>query len=765
MSPRRSSAALQHLRLVATNHYQEREGVMAPSFYIFNVGEDQGYIIAAADDRAPAVLGYSDQGSFDPEDIPVNMQAWLEEYNNQMEYLNRHPEAAAPQNTVSGETISPLLGNIEWNQRNPYNSQCPLDGDKRSLTGCVATAMAQIMFYWSWPNQTAADIPAYVTKNKGFSLSAISAGTPIDWANMLPKYTGNETTDQIDAVANLMLMCGTAVQMNYSNSSSSAYSKDVSKVWKLYFDFDAATTYQKRADYRLAAWSQKVYDELAAQRPVLYSGSSSGGSHAFVIDGYGGNGYFHVNWGWGGSSNDYFLLSILDPHDNSGAGASSSTDGYSYDQQAVFGAQPNTGVTFTAVPVLSSDKAVLPYGNKSTRFSSLENFSFQVAFSYWNYMDNTYDFDYNVALYDDNDNYLGIVSSTKSYDGLQSGTGFSNSQFTVHFGKGLNSGTYKLKPVSREKGTSQWQLNNGSETTFITATINSNTITLTEPLFGLTGSFETKGKSEVGSPLTLTATITNQGTLYNGQIFLLADGNTKDNLVAGRHFDIDAGQTKEVDFTYTPNATGEKSFSLCTRVYNSITKEYDYTPFIAGTITISDASTYTLSMKPKTKNAVYENGQNVVKENKAIVSIDVMNTGNADYDNDVIVKLYKKFDDKNGNLVSTRKKAIQLTAGASKNIEMEFDNLENEGKYFYYVLYLSEGKEVKGYQYSPTFVVQIESGDDPVTLVDGTLNCSSSGETEIVGIYDVSGRHLNSLQRGTNIIRMSNGQTKKVIVK
>ena len=180
MSPRRSSAVLQDLRLVATSHYQERENVMAPSFYVFNVGEGQGYIIAGADDRIPAVLGYSGHGTFNPQNMPANMQAWLKGYNDQMEYLNRHPEAAAPLKTVSGEPISPLI-QTNWDQGAPYNNLCPMDGDNRSITGCVATAMAQIMYFWKYPAATVNVIPGYTSPKIGLQLPDIPAGTPIDW--------------------------------------------------------------------------------------------------------------------------------------------------------------------------------------------------------------------------------------------------------------------------------------------------------------------------------------------------------------------------------------------------------------------------------------------------------------------------------------------------------------------------------------------------------------------------------------------------------
>jgi hypothetical protein len=707
MNPRRANAISESsLKLVATSHYQVQKETMAASYYVFNVGEGQGFVIAGADDRVPAVLGYSSNGKFDPQNMPENMKAWLESYDDQMAYLNEHPEAAAPRKTVSGASISPLLQS-EWNQGNPYNLLCPEDGGQHSVTGCVATAMAQVMYYHQWPKQTAAEIPGYKSSEKGFVMSAIPAGKSIDWENMVPKYTGGETDAQKQAVAELMLLCGTAVQMNYTASSSAASTSYVADAWVNYLDYDAATIYEDRSNYRLAAWNQKVYDELAAGRPVLYAGQSSGGGHAFVIDGYGGDDYFHVNWGWGGGSNNYFLLSILDPGSNSGIGASSSTDGYSYDQCAIFGAQPNTGVIPTITPIMTTSSISAPSGLEVTRTATTQDFQVDVTASFWNMTGITYTFDMGYGVYDERDILL-TVEPLGSYT-LDSGYGYGKAKATISFGANITSGSYIIKPISRETGAETWYPNKGTETYFLTATISDNTLTLQEPTFGLTGSIEPTGKQEVGSPLNLAATITNNGTLFNGQIFLFVDGK----LTSGRHFDIDAGATENINFSFIPDSEGTKTVELCTRSWNNNSKSYDYNAFITGSVTVDAAVAANLSMYPTTKNAVQEGRNMVVKQNYVVVNVQVTNNGSSDYDNDVIVKLYKLISETKGSLADKVSKTIQLAAGASTDVDLQIDGLEDGAKYFYYVFYKSEGKEVKGYQHSPMFTVSLESGEEP----------------------------------------------------
>ena len=764
MNPRRAGAAVQDLRLVATRYYQEREDVMAPSLYVFNVGEGQGYVIAGADDRIPAVLGYSDQGALAPDDMPVNMQAWLEGYNDQMEYLNRHPEAAAPRRTVSGSSIDPLL-TTTWDQDDPYNSMCPMDGDEHSAVGCSALALGQVMNYWKWPRQTTAEIPEYITEEKQITVPAIPAGTVIDWDNILPIYTGKETEAQINAVANLLLLCGASIGMNYTADGSSATTRLAANALKMYFDYDAAVSYESRSNYRAAAWNQKVYDELAARRPIIYRGKSRSDGHAFVVDGYGDDDFFHVNWGWGGGGNGYFLLSILDFGNNTGIGASSSADGYNMNQYAFFGVQPNTGVPPTEIPVLTTDRVDLPDGSEFTRSSAGSDFSFQVSFSYFNLMQDAYDFDFTVGLFDTDNTFLGVVSKIASSLAVEPLMGWDDFPRLVKFGSGLADGTYWLKPISRERGTDTWYPNKGSDSYFLTAAVHGNTLTLLVPTFALKGSMAFSGKKEVGSRMTMTATVTNDGTFYNGQIFLLANGNTEADVVGGRYFEIQAGQTATVDFMFTAKKAGENEMTLCTRTLNRETDEYEYHPFITGSVTIEEPVEATLAMTLETKNAVAEGNMYVVKEDKAIASIHVKNSGNTDYDNDVVVKMYKLVGTA-GFLDRIGRKAVQVAAGASADVEIEFDDLLDRQLYFYNVYYLSNGKEVKGNSDPGFFIVHVndtptavralwdsENGPAQIFSPDGR-KLADAQESDLV-------RVLDALPKGVYIIRV--GRNSKII--
>ena len=289
------------------------------SCYIFNIDGNEGYVIAAADDCSSPILGYSDEGSIDVEHIPANMQWWLDEYACQIQLMRdkRLSAPRTPRKSPAQPAVAPLL-TTHWNQTPPYNQACPLDTNgERCVTGCVATAMAQVLYYHRARSvtQTTHEIPAFVTK-RGVEVSAIPAGSFIDWNNMMERYGSNvETTPEQDAaVANLMRYCGSAVHMNYTSGSSSAAAAHVAPAMIAYFNYSSKTQSMSRNDCGLTddEWEELIYHELSNSRPVLYCGWNKNNiGHAFVCDGYDGDGFFHINFGWG-DQGTYYLLTAVD---------------------------------------------------------------------------------------------------------------------------------------------------------------------------------------------------------------------------------------------------------------------------------------------------------------------------------------------------------------------------------------------------------------------------------------------------------------------
>ena len=332
--------------------------------YVFNMADNQGFVIVSNDDGVLPILGFSDSGHLDPDNMPTNMRAWLQGYADEIAWAREHKTftvaktSTAPAARRAGShitaAIEPLM-TTRWSQDSPFNDLCPeYASGHRCATGCVATAMAQVMRYHEWPQGATSAIPAYTTGSYGLSVSALPA-TTFDWDNMVDEYCRHwngsyfvaipsPTTAQATAVATLMQYCGSALGMDYGPESG-ANTDDVAKALRSYFDYNASTTqFVSRSFYTTAKWADLIYHELANKRPVVYGGTSSGGGHEFVCDGYkyeSSTDFFHINWGWGGMSDDYFVLSALDP-DAQGIGGSTSTDGYHFGQDAVIGIQKST---------------------------------------------------------------------------------------------------------------------------------------------------------------------------------------------------------------------------------------------------------------------------------------------------------------------------------------------------------------------------------------------------------------------------------------
>ncbi len=285
-----------------------------PTLYLFT-GADGGFMLTSADDCAAAMLlGYSDDAP--TESIPDALEEWMQGLGSEIHYARTHgADGAAAAVTPIASTgyksaIEPMCS-TRWGQGNPYNQLCPTVGGGRALTGCVATAMAQVMKVHVWPvTGTGTHTYSFSAGGTRYTDSFDFGATTFDWDNMLDSYGGN--TVQREAVATLMHACGVACDMMYSPSSSGSYGTVAGMGMIKHLGYDPSMTLQQRNWYTASDWNALVYNELAAGRPMYYQGYGTGG-HAFVCDGYSSNDYFHFNWGWTGSYDGYFLLSALSP--------------------------------------------------------------------------------------------------------------------------------------------------------------------------------------------------------------------------------------------------------------------------------------------------------------------------------------------------------------------------------------------------------------------------------------------------------------------
>ena len=358
-------------------------------FYIFQNTDGDGYVIVSADDIARPVLGFSDKGNV--ENMPDNMRWWLSEYDREIQWAiaqNLEPDEEtltewqdlyqAPQAKQADVIVAPLI-KTEWSQGTWFNSKCPYDEQAGAYckTGCVATAMAQIMKYWKFP-QNGRGNHTYTHPTYG-KLSADFENTTYNWDNMPNDLSIFSSSTQMNAIATLMYHCGVSVDMDYGKNESGAVSFLVPYAMRNYFWYSDEATYLSKDDYTLYEWQNKVQWELYRGRPVFYTGGNmlSGGSHAFICDGLRSDNYFHFNWGWD-ECNGYYSMSSLKP-----TTFFISNGDYTSNQHAVFYLYPKSDTISRYILEMGDELYLpdsIPYGTSWDFKTHIRNVGFK-AFS------------------------------------------------------------------------------------------------------------------------------------------------------------------------------------------------------------------------------------------------------------------------------------------------------------------------------------------------------------------------------------------------
>lgn len=322
-------------------------------FYVFNAGEDEGFVIIGGDEAAREILGYCDHGSFDYETAPANFKWWLSQYTEQIARAEKAGVTGARRvKAATNRADIPSLIPSKWNQNAPYNNL--VVSETRSqlgnnapvfVTGCVATAMAQVMYKYKYPTTGIGSHTYNPRKYSQLTFTANFGETNYDWSHMTDTYSSNSSGTSADAVATLMFHAGVSIDMNYDtyeNGGSSASGEYIGKTLVNYFGYDKSVRNEFREYYTDEAWEDLVYEELAAGRPVLYSGRvENGGGHQFICDGY-DNGLFTINWGWGNLYDGRFPLTGTGALLPEGQGAGGSNGAYTEEQMITLDVMPAT---------------------------------------------------------------------------------------------------------------------------------------------------------------------------------------------------------------------------------------------------------------------------------------------------------------------------------------------------------------------------------------------------------------------------------------
>lgn len=423
----------------------------APAFYVFNRGEDGGFIIISAEDRTRTVLGYSDHGHFDEASMPDNMREWLEGYSRAIHYAAGLPERSGKQlrksrlETKGAYTPVAPICQTKWGQADPYNLSCPEKNGERCVTGCVATAAAQIMAFHRWPNQGQGSHSYTWQRGEGDNvpLSVDFSSATYNWSLIDNEYSVASEQSHREEVAKLMYHCGVACEMVYGLSGeggSWAYYYKMMHAFLDNFRYDAGLRILRKDYMGEQAFLDSVYLDLQKGWPVYFSGQTiTNSGHAFVCDGIDQDGLVHINWGWYGSYDTYFPVSALDPEDQ-GIGGSD----YAYTERVV--AYKNIHPRTTDIPSYSFSSWQLQF--EQTRFPRSTNLHY-VADTLENDGLSTWQGTSVLLVYKNGELYQALTGSN-SYS-LQSLYCYFHFNTYVSLA-GLEAGTYEIMPAMSVTG-------------------------------------------------------------------------------------------------------------------------------------------------------------------------------------------------------------------------------------------------------------------------------------------------------------------------
>ena len=708
-----------------------------PAYYVFNAErEEKGFVIIAGSDLKGDVLAYSENGSFAAGDMPAAVADWLLGYEEQARLI-REGRASVYQTQAIQAEVTPLIS-TRWSQDRPYNSLLPeftYGGQHiRCSTGCVATAMAQILKYWSVAKPTT-DIPSYTTQQLGVTMAALPA-TTFNYDLMEDTYSMQATGASADEVARLMLYCGQAAQMNYYQTSVAETSGEY---LAKYFGFNSNYMDVRRDAYSCQAWDDLIYGELQAGRPVIYSGAKyTNSGHSFVVDGY-RDGLYHVNWGWGGLYDGYYKLSEANPDGSDGIGAGAGSGGYTFRQIAVIGIQPEQSSPAATATLMTTER--LTTGQTTyTRPSSASDYTVRVTFTVQNRTGGNLNCQTGLGVYRDGLLVKAFQYSTNDFD---NNSGFMDHAQDVTFGAGETSGQYLVKAICRRSADEPWQENIGSDRYYIEFNFNGLTATSTPPVERSLS----VNQVTFDGPLTATreatarVSVTNHGIYYN-TIYLNVDGVRQTGSVAY----IDQYATDDVLLHFTPATAGQHELAIT---------DGEATLW-SGTVTIAERRDPMLVMVGSATLDNLDGSQ--LRGTTARMTVRLRNNDTQAFDDEVVFRLFVVDSEVNGqysgHLMDTKHIDTVIGAGETQAVEVTFDDL-TVGNIYWIRPHVYRASDNTILQFSSSGVFTVI--DDPSGVEAITVSALPGSDK----VYDLQGRRVgHPVKKGVYVV---NGR--KVVVR
>ena len=699
------------------------------AYYVFNTNSN-GFVIIAGDDRAPAVLGYSDKGSFNSQEVPEQLQYLLDGYAAQIQALANGAKAVSL--NMSGEAIRPLV-TAAWSQNSPFNTMLPiLPNGNRAVSGCVATAMAQMLYYWKQPT-VSTSIPEYTSQSLGIYMPELPPAE-FNWEAMQDNYLSADTESEgAVAAAQLTLYCAQSVNMNFMYGTSGANTSLIPIVISTYFGYKASARCEYRENYSTQSWANYIYNELAEGRPVIYSGSKASGGHAFICDGYDGNGMFHMNWGWDGMSNGYYLLNVLNP-DAQGTGSANEAYGYIYDQFIVVGIEPGEGESEFALT--SGDVAL--NDATTTRTSSANDFTATVSGRFYNYTPQTMAVSFGWGFYQGEELISTLYSSSISQ--LPPNYFMKTDNQQLNFGKNITSGTYRIVPIYSEYRANNWRPCKGAEVNYIEVTIDGDNCTVIG--YGTAGlrdyivnGITAYGSLHHGRPVDLAVNMTNNGYSQNDMLHMYVNGSFYSTAYLG----LEHGETDDIMFRFLPTAAGSYT---CTFSFN----EDGSDPIAQTTINIDEMPAANLTITPEVLN-VTDATNRIITSDKFSLKLNITNNGTTAYNDDITVKLYKKSNGNTGNNVQVMNQLVTVPAGQSAEVQFDMDNVMDGWQYFASISYYSAGQQ-RSAGTTQYYTIVFPTEPEP-QFIPGDVN--DDGEVNIADVTTL----IDYLLNNNNVINLA----------
>jgi len=515
----------------------------------------------------------------------------------------------------------------------------------------------------------------------------------------------------------------------YTNEASAPTS---GKYFADYFGFNPYYQEVKRADFSSTAWDELIYSELAAQRPVIYSGAKvTNSGHAFICDGY-KDGLYHINWGWGGHYDGYFKLSECNSY-GTGTGAGNGLDGYSFDQEAIIRIQPEAMDPVSDNSVLMTIADLQVKSSTFTRLSSSTNFTVPVTFTVWNKTGFTYTFEMGIGLYQD-DRLLQAFSYNTAE--LNNNEGYRNVETSLVFGSSLANGSYTLKAISRKAGTEEWMADTGSNNHHIKLQVNGTKLQAeaTKDVL-IVNSVTIDGIKKIGSMLTAYVNISNAGDMDYSTLYMLINGH----LVTGAGVNISHGESDIIPLHFQASSAGTYPMVLSTDAQGS-------EMIWSGELTIEARRNPSLAVgQLKATNAVAYNGYMSIMGSTMNLSILIQNQDSLTYNDVLVVEIWKNYLD-NVNTYSPDRmeyQEIEIAAGDTKNVNIEINNLDIGHRYFVRLYIFDANGNLVQIGQSPAYpIIEDPSGIQGVTI-DGNLEPDTP-------VYDLSGRRVGRIGEAHN---------------